>query len=76
MPNPWKLFNDLLPSTPKQIATVSVIHSDGTSTVTLLGGGALRVHSLAGVAENDRVFVRDSRITDTAPALPTVEIEV
>jgi hypothetical protein len=53
-----------------------VIHSDGTSTVTLLGGGVLRVHSLAGVAENDRVFVRDSRITNTAPALPTVEIEV
>jgi hypothetical protein len=76
MPNPWKLFNNLLPSAPKLIATVSVIHSDGTSTVTLLGGGALRVDSLAGVAVNDRVFIRDGRITDAAPNLPTVEIEV
>jgi hypothetical protein len=76
MPNPWKQFNDLLPSTPKLIATVSVIHNDGTSTVTLLSGGVLRGHSLAGVAENDRVFVRNGRITNTAPTLPTVEIEV
>jgi hypothetical protein len=46
-------------------------------TVTLLGGGLLRVQTGGMVvAEGDRVFVRDGSIEDAAPTLQLVEIEI
>jgi hypothetical protein len=74
MPNLWKQFQDLLPTQATQIGTVVTIHSDGTVSVQLLGGGILRV--IGAAAENARVFVRDGRITGVAPDLEQIDIEV
>jgi hypothetical protein len=74
MPNIWKQFKDLLPTQATQIGTVVTLHTDGTASVQLLGGGLLRVTGRA--AENTRVFVRDGRITGVAPEIDQVEIEI
>ncbi len=74
MPNPWRLFSDLLPNTPRLIGTVAVVHSDGTVTLTLLDGGTLRVRGIAGVGQ--RIFVRDGKIEGEAPDLPEAHIEI
>jgi hypothetical protein len=74
MPNIWKQFKDLLPTQTTQIGTVITVHTDGTASVQLLGGGLLRVTGSA--AENTRVFVRDGRVTGQAPDLEQIEIEI
>ena len=74
MPNIWKQFKDLLPTQATLIGIVATLHSDGTASVQLLGGGLLRV--IGSAAENTRVFVRDGRITGQAPDLEQIEIEI
>jgi hypothetical protein len=76
MPNLWKQFNDLLPASPRLLATVSVLHSDGSATVILISNGVLRVRSKSGVAVGDRVFVRDGEIEGSAPTLTAMTLEV
>ena len=66
MPNPWRQFEALLPTSPLLIGTVV--------TVELLGGGLLRVSGSAAVG--DRVFVREGQIEGPAPTLPTVDIDI
>ena len=41
--NLWTRFRQLLPKTPLIIVTVTAINTDGTSTVTTVGGGGMRV---------------------------------
>ena len=42
-PNLWTAWQRLLPTDPRRVATVSTDHGDGTVTVTLTGGGTLRI---------------------------------
>lgn len=77
MPNLWRRFADLLPTDPTLLATVVTLHTDGTVSVELLGGGFLRVRGGSiECAEGDRVFVRAGVIEGVAPALPQVMIEI
>jgi hypothetical protein len=78
MPNLWRQFKELLPDSPLLLGTVAAHHTDGTITVELLDGGLLRVTAGNGDAGSigDRVFVRNGQIEGSAPALPTVEIEI
>lgn len=74
MPNLWRQFQDLLPTSTTLIGTVVTTHADHTVSVQLLDGGLLRVAGSA--ADGTRVFVRDGRIDGEAPELPQVDIEI
>lgn len=71
--NPYKQLLDLLPLPPLLSGTATVIHSDGTVTVELPGGGEVRVRGVA--ASGDRVLVKDGEIRGDAPDLPFVLVE-
>jgi len=74
MPNLWRQFQDLLPTSATLIGTVVATHIDQTVSVQLLDGGLLRVAGTA--ADGTRVFVRDGHIEGEAPELPHVDIEI
>jgi hypothetical protein len=57
------------------IVTVAAVNSDGTSTVTTSGGGAMRVLG-TGVASGKKAYVKDGAVVSEAPNLPHYEIEV
>jgi hypothetical protein len=66
----------LLPADPLQAGTVTTTHTDGTATVTLTGGGTLRVINGVDAPQGVRVFVKSGAIQGTAPNLPTGTIDV
>ena len=74
MPNLWRQFQDLLPTSVTLIGTVVATHADHTVSVQLLDGGLLRAAGIA--AEGTRVFVRDGRIAGEAPELPLELIDI
>ena len=74
MPNLWRQFQDLLPTSATLIGTVVATHIDQTVSVQLLDGGLLRVAGTA--ADGTRVFIRDGRIEGEAPELPQIDIEI
>lgn len=74
MNNPLARLRALLKPEAVQAGDVAAIHADGTRTVTLTGGGTLRVTGSAAVGE--RVLVRGGRIEAVTGALNTVELEV
>ena len=74
--NLLKRLVELLPSDPLWVGDVSLVHGDGTVTVTLLGGGQLRVRDPLVSAEGARVFVQAGAVTGPAPNLPFGEIEI
>lgn len=71
--NIYRTFLDLLPSRDLQVGTVTAI-ANGVATVTLPGGGVVRVRGSAAVA--DQVFIRDGLIESQAPDLDVVLIDV
>jgi hypothetical protein len=74
MPNLWRQFQDLLPTSVALIGTVVATHADHTVSVQLLDGGLLRAAGIA--AEGTRVFVRDGRLQGEAPSLPLEVIDI
>ena len=74
MPNLWRQFQDLLPTSVTLIGTVVATHADHTVSVQILDGGLLRAAGIA--AEGTRVFVRDGRIAGEAPELPLELIDI
>ncbi len=74
--NLFKRLTELLPSDPQWVADVTMDHGDGTVTVTLLGGGQLRVRNPLESAEGARVYVQAGAIIGPAPDLPFGEIEI
>lgn len=74
MPNLWRQFQDLLPTSVTLIGTVVATHADHTVSVQLLDGGLLRAAGTA--AEGTRVFVRDGRLEGVAPSLPLEVIDI
>lgn len=73
--NPWKRLKGLLADDPTEIGTVQTQNSNGTSVVSLVGGGLITVTG-TGYAPGQRVFTKGGAIVSGAPALPAVEIEV
>lgn len=74
--NFWRKFQDLLPSTPRQVGTILSVDSPGRYTVQLVGGGILQVLGGSGYGVSDRVFVSDKKIEGGAASLPAITIEV
>jgi hypothetical protein len=75
MTNPWSKFQSLIEGSPVLIGDVTAHNGDGTSTLTMPGGGALRAMG-QGVAVGSKAFVRDNQIAGGAPNLPTFNLEV
>jgi len=75
MANVFARFARLLPSEPLLVGTVTAHNADGTSTITLPGGGVIRARGQA-VAVSSKAFVRSGEVTDEAPSLTSYEVEV
>lgn len=73
MANLYAVFKKLIPNAPLLVGTVVEAYTGG-ATVTLQGGGLLRVRGAATVGQ--RVFVRDGVIEGEAPDLPLFQIEI
>jgi hypothetical protein len=73
-PNQWAKFSRLLPGDPLLVGEATTVHADGTVTVTLIGGGTVRVRGEA--TEGQMVYVRGGRIEGEAPQLTAYEIDV
>lgn len=73
--NLWKTFKGLLPTDPLLVGTVASHNADGTSTVTLPGGGVL-VALGQDVDVGLLAFVQTGRVQGVAPALTTETIEI
>lgn len=76
MINVYRELIALLPADPLQAGTVSVVHTDGTATVSLTGGGTLRVINGVDAPQGARVFVKSGAVQGSAPDLPTATIDV
>jgi len=73
--NPWAKSKRRLPGDPLIVVTVAAVNSDGTSTVTTPGGGAVRVIGNS-VGVGDKAYIRGGAIIGEAPNLTHYEIEV
>lgn len=73
--NLYRQFQTLLPLEPLLLGTVEAHQDDGTSTITLLGGGTLKVSGVS-VAIGAKAFIQGGRIVGPAPDLPGEIIEV
>lgn len=62
-------FGALIAPGAKAVVTVSAVNTDGTSIVTLRGGGSLRVQG-DSVVQGQKALMQDGRIIGAAPALP------
>jgi hypothetical protein len=76
--NQWAAWKRILPEFPLLLGAVSILHGDGTVTVQPIGGGTLRVRANEALALSlgTPVWVKDGRIQDLGPELPSIEIEV
>ncbi|MDP2610015.1 MULTISPECIES: hypothetical protein [unclassified Oceanobacter] len=75
MSNPWTRLSKLIAPGAKTIVTVTTVHTDGTSTVTLRSGDTLRVQGDT-VAASSKAIIQAGRIIGKAPDLSHYEIEV
>ena len=75
MSNPFLQLLDLIPKTPRQIATI-ISGENGFHTAQLLTGQLIQVKSHTACTANAKVFVKDGIIESQAPDLPFIEIEV
>lgn len=73
--NAFKRLRGLLPEDTTQVGVVDAVNADGTTAVTLIGGGQVIVAGF-GFAPGASVFIKGGRIESGAPALSAVEIEV
>lgn len=73
--NLYKRFQGLIPTDPLRVGQVTSINSDGTSTVTLTGGGSIRARG-DSVSVGQNAFVQGGEIRGEAPTLPIVVITV
>ncbi len=75
MSNPWVRFGALTAPGTKMVATVASVNADGSSVVTLRGGGSLRVQG-DDVTVGDKVLIQQGRIIGRAASLPAVSVTV
>ena len=74
MTNIYRQLLDLLPQSPLLVGFIAAVHADGTATITMPGGGQMRVRGAGTVGT--QVFVKDGVIESEAPDLPFAVIEV
>ncbi len=72
--NLWARFRRLIADSPTVIVTVTTVNADGTSLVTTVGGGTMRVLG-ASVTAGKKAYVRDNALIGEAPDLPYYELE-
>jgi len=70
MANIWTQFQDLLPSKNQFIGKVTIVHTDGTSTIELLDLSTIRVIG-DSISVNKYALIEGSRIINEVPDLPT-----
>jgi hypothetical protein len=75
MINLWATFQKILPNDPLRIGEVTAINSDGTSRITLSGGGKITARG-TNVAVGSMAYVRGDLIEGEAPNLTVVEAEI
>ena len=75
MSNLWAEFKRLVPGDPLQIGTVDSHNADGTSSITLLGGGSLRARGQS-VSVGQKAFVRAGLVEGAAPNLAVEMIDI
>lgn len=73
--NLYSQFRKLLPSDPLLVGEVLSFESDGSSVISLPGGGVLRAQGQT-VAVGLMAFVQSGRVQGEAPELPGVEVLV
>jgi hypothetical protein len=69
-------FEAMQPPNPLLVGIVALVHSDGTATVTLPGGGQMRVRNPLGSEVDAHVYLQGGAITGTAPALEVIQVLV
>lgn len=70
MANIWAQFKKLIADPPVEIGSVTSLNADGSTTVTMLGNGVVKVVGQPVPTVGKNVFVRGSEIIGDAPALP------
>jgi hypothetical protein len=75
MANPLKQLRGLIPQDVVQVGTSQGPNGDGTTNVSLLGGGTV-VCSGTGYSNGTPVFIKGSVILSAAPSPTAVDIEV
>ncbi len=73
--NPWIRLRSLIDCRPLLTDMVTALNADGTSSVSLTGGGSIRVLN-QNFSVNDYVLVRGNEIIGIAPALPSYNLTV
>lgn len=72
--NVYRALIDALPQSPRFIGSVETQHEDGTLTVTLPGGGTMRIRGTNEVGVD--VYFKDGLVESEAPTLTNWTIEV
>ena len=73
----YRRLRELIPTQPVYIGQITLTHADKTASVTLTGGGLVRVANPANLAQGKKVFVQGASITSEAPDLPLEqEVEI
>jgi len=65
---------ELLASDPLLAGVVAAVFVDGTATVTLPGGGQMRVRNPLGSAVGEHVYLQRGAITGAAPVFDVIEV--
>lgn len=73
--NQWRSFQSLLGKQPLLTGQVTSHNADGTSTLTMTGGGTMRAIGQS-VAVSSYAFVRGNEIVGQAPSLTAFTLDV
>lgn len=65
---------ELLATDPVLAGVIDTVFADGTATVTLPGGGQMRVRNPLGLAASAHVYLQGGAITGGAPAFDVIEV--
>lgn len=65
---------ELLAPDPLLAGVVAAVFADGTATVTLPGGGQMRVRNPLGSIAGAHVYLQRGAITGAAPAFDVIEV--
>ncbi len=65
---------ELLDTDPLMAGVIVLVSPDGTATVTLAGGGQMRVRNPLGLAIEAHVYLQGGAITGAAPAIDVIEV--
>ncbi len=73
--NQWRTFQSMLGKLPIRTGTVTAHNVDGTSTLSMTGGGTMRAIGQS-VPVSSNAFVRGNEIIGEAPSLTAYTLDV